>query len=113
MAGETFASQENDESIRPQSLDAQGVAAGYERVRPDESSEPAGTRTQDLRIDLPHDPSRKSLSGNTSGASAGALTRPLHADAEIDLDLSRILDVWPRLPPEIKAAVLALVAMAR
>jgi hypothetical protein len=33
--------------------------------------------------------------------------------AETDPDLARVLDAWPRLPPEIKAAMLALVGAAR
>ena len=41
------------------------------------------------------------------------LTRPLHAAAETDPDLARLVDAWPTLPPHIKAAVLALVATNR
>jgi hypothetical protein len=33
--------------------------------------------------------------------------------AEADPDLARVIDAWSRLPPEIKAAVLALVGTIR
>jgi hypothetical protein len=41
-----------------------------------------------------------------SGAKSGALI------TESDPDLARVLDAWPKLPPHIKAAVLALIGTA-
>jgi hypothetical protein len=36
----------------------------------------------------------------------------LHKPVPTDLDLARVVDAWPALPPDIRAAVLALVVTA-
>jgi len=47
------------------------------------------------------------------GETPSSVARQLPTQAETDPDLARVLDAWPRLSPEIKAAVLALVGTAR
>ena len=50
---------------------------------------------------------------NSYGETPSSVARQLPTQAETDPDLARVLDAWPRLPPAIKAAVLALVGTAR
>jgi integrase/recombinase XerC len=51
---ETSTRQEGGKGNRPQPPISEGVEAGCDHLRVVEKSEPAGTRTQDLRINLPH-----------------------------------------------------------
>jgi len=77
-----------------------------------EESEPAGTRTQDLRINLPHGQSRNPLPANTSGDPSGPLApqlAPVQKVYSADPDLARVVAAWPALPEAIRRAVLALV----
>jgi hypothetical protein len=50
--------------------------------------------------------------GNPPSGSAAKSGAASAKSAPADLDLARVLDAWPRLPPHIRAAVLALVGAA-
>jgi hypothetical protein len=47
------------------------------------------------------------LAGNSSGEELPALALPL-AQAGPDADLARVVDAWPRLPENVRRAILAL-----
>jgi hypothetical protein len=48
-----------------------------------------------------------------SASSPDSVARQLPTEAEIDPDLSRVIDAWPTLPAQLRAAVMALVGTAR
>jgi hypothetical protein len=53
------------------------------------------------------------LQDKTSGNVASQLSALLAQAAAIDPDLVRIIDAWPVLPAQIRAAVLALIQAGR
>jgi hypothetical protein len=72
-----------------------------------------GARTRDFQIHSLTLPEPNPLQDNTSGASPSSVARQLPTEAEIDPDLARIIDAWPTLPAQLRAAVMALVGTAR
>jgi hypothetical protein len=76
------------------------------------SSEPAGTRTQDLRINLQPGSGSNYLPDNSICRKEPELAPSPDKQPAVptgDPDLARILAVWPTLPDHIRAAILALV----
>ncbi len=75
-------------------------------------TEPAGARTQDLRINLPHGDDAKMQADKDLQPGGLFACRPACWE-EADPDLARVVAAWPELPEALRRAVLALVESAR